>query len=75
MKENRTEEGLLVRAEPLGLAEEISHRMVDVVRTEDDALLLEVDPEWAEAINTVLVAKGVRVNEIRKQPTAEWLVA
>jgi len=32
MKENRTEEGLLVRAEPMGLAKEISQRIVDVVR-------------------------------------------
>jgi hypothetical protein len=63
-------EGLLVRAEPLEWAEEITHRMVNVVRLEDDALLLEVDPELAGAINTVLVTKGVRVNEIRKQPTA-----
>ena len=44
MVENRNE-GLLVRAEPLGLAQEISQRMVDVVRIEDGALLLEVDPE------------------------------
>ena len=59
MKENATQEALLVRAEPLGLAEEISQRMVDVVRVEDGALLLEADPKWAGAINTVLVAKGV----------------
>jgi hypothetical protein len=70
MKENRREEGLQVRAEPLGLAEEISHRMVDVVRIEDGALLLKADPEWAGAINTVLVSKGVRVDELRKQSTA-----
>jgi glutathione synthase/RimK-type ligase-like ATP-grasp enzyme len=70
MKENRTEEGLLVRAEPLGLAKEISQRMVDVVRVEDGALLLEVDPKWAGAINTVLETKGVRVNEIRKETAA-----
>ena len=70
MKENRREEGLLVRAEPLEWAEEISHRMVDVVRVENGALLLEVDPKWAGAINTVLVSKGVRVNELRKQTKA-----
>ena len=44
--------------------------MVDVMRLPDGALLLEADPEWTGAINTVLVTKGVRVNEIRKQPTA-----
>jgi hypothetical protein len=70
MKENGTQEGLLVRAEPLEWAQEISQRMADVVRTEDGALLLEVDPEFAGAINTVLVAKGVRVDEIRKQTKA-----
>ncbi|HET6661787.1 MAG TPA: hypothetical protein VFH16_17900 [Rubrobacter sp.] len=75
MKENRREEGLLVRAEPLEWAEEISHRMVDVVRVENGALLLEVDPKWAGAINTVLVSKGVRVNELRKQTKATLLVA
>jgi hypothetical protein len=75
MKENRREEGLLVRAEPLEWAEEISHRMVDVVRVENGALLLEADPKWAGAINTVLVSKGVRVNELRKQTKATLLVA
>jgi hypothetical protein len=69
MVEKRNE-GLLLRAEPLEWAEEISQRMVDVVRLEDGALLLEADPKWAEAINAVLVEKGVRVKEIRKQTTA-----
>ena len=41
-------EGLLVRAEPLELAEELSRRMVKVERTIDGALLLEADPEWAD---------------------------
>jgi hypothetical protein len=69
MVEKRNE-GLLLRAEPLEWAEEISQRMVGVVRLEDGALLLEADPKWAEAINAVLVEKGVRVKEIRKQTTA-----
>jgi hypothetical protein len=64
MKENQREEGLLVRAEPLEWAEEISQRMVDVVRLVDGALVLDVDPEWAGSINTVLVKKGVRVSEL-----------
>jgi hypothetical protein len=75
MQENQREEGLLIRAEPLEWAQEISHRMADVVRVEDGALLLEVDPEWGGAINTVLVTKGVRVNELREQTTAERLIA
>jgi hypothetical protein len=62
MTENGREEGLLVRAEPLQWAQEISQRMIDVVRVEDGALLLEAEPERAAAINTVLVSKGVRVN-------------
>jgi hypothetical protein len=75
MIQNRREEGLLVRAEPIEWAEEISQRMVDVVRVEDGTLLLDADPKLAGAINTVLVIKGVRVNELRKQSTAERLVA
>ena len=75
MTQNGREEGLLVRAEPLEWAEEISPRIVDVVRAEDGTLLLEVDPRWAGAINTVLVKKGVRVNELRKQTKAAPLVA
>jgi hypothetical protein len=59
------EEGLLVRAVPLGLAEEIVRMMVDV-RVVDGALLLDADPAWAEAINTVLVQKGVRVSELAR---------
>jgi hypothetical protein len=70
MTENRREEGLLVRAEPLEWAEEISQRMVNVVRLENGALLLEADPKWAGAISKVLVSKGVWVKEIRKQTTA-----
>jgi hypothetical protein len=71
MKEDQTREGLLVRAEPLQWAREISRRMVDVVRVEYGALLLDADPELAGAINTVLVKWGVRVKEIRKQTMAE----
>jgi hypothetical protein len=73
--ENGIEEGLLIRAEPLEWAKEISQRMVDVVRVKDGALLLEADPEWAGAINTVLITKGVRVNELRNKPTAARLMA
>jgi glutathione synthase/RimK-type ligase-like ATP-grasp enzyme len=72
---DKRNEGLLVRAEPLEWAEEIAQRMVDVVRDEDGALLLEVDPQWAGAINTVLVTKGVRVDELRKETMAERLIA
>jgi hypothetical protein len=75
MLENGSEEGLLVRAEPPGLAEEVCRRMVDVVRVVDGALLLEANPVWAGAINTVLVTKGVRVNELRKELTAAQLMA
>ena len=70
MTENALDEGLLVRAEPLEQAEEISRRMVDAVRVEDRALLLRANPDWAGAINTVLVMKGVTVSELRKEITA-----
>jgi hypothetical protein len=59
-------EGLLVMAEPLEWAEEVCRRMVKVVRTRGDALLLDADPAWAWAINKVLVSKGVRVNELAR---------
>lgn len=64
MLENRSGEGLLVRAEPREWAEELSHRMVSVVRVVDGLLFLDADPAWAGAINTVLVKKGVRVSEL-----------
>jgi hypothetical protein len=53
-----------VRAQPLGAAEQISRRIVDV-QVRDGALLLDADPAWAGAINTVLTKKGVRVSELR----------
>jgi hypothetical protein len=56
-------EGLLVKAEPLGRAEEIVRMIVDV-RVVDGALLLDADPTWAWAINTVLVMKGLKVSEL-----------
>ena len=59
-------EGLLVRAEPLEWAEEVSQRMVHVERTMDGALFLEAEPTWAGAINRVLVSKGVRVSELAR---------
>ena len=49
----------------------LTTRMVDVVRLEYGALLLDADSEFAGAINTVLVKRGVRVKEIRKQTIAE----
>jgi hypothetical protein len=57
-------EGLLVKAHPLEQAERISRSMVAEVELVDGALLLDADPTWAGAINTVLVMKGVRVSEL-----------
>jgi|SRR5215211_2374222 len=65
MPQNGSEGLLLVRAEPLRLAEMVAQRMVDVVRVVDGTLLLDADPAWAGAINTVLVKKGARVSELR----------
>ena len=58
-------QGLLLKARPLEQAERISRSMAEV-RVVDDALLLVADPAWAEAINTVLVKKGVSVSELRR---------
>jgi hypothetical protein len=44
MSQNGSEGLLLVRAEPLRLAQEISRTMVDVARVADGALLLDADP-------------------------------
>jgi hypothetical protein len=59
-------EGLLLRAEPLGLARQLCERIVGEVHEADGALLLAADPAWAAAINTVLVGKGLRISELRR---------
>ena len=64
MSGNRRE-GLIIRAEPMGLAVRICERLVIKVQIVDGVFVLHVDPAWAGAINTVLVKKGVRVNELR----------
>jgi hypothetical protein len=61
--DEKRSEGLLVKARPLEQAERICSSMVEV-RVVDGALLLDADPTWAGAINTVLVTKGVRVSEL-----------
>jgi hypothetical protein len=49
------------------------------VRVVDGVLLLDADPAWAGAINTVLVKKCARVNELRHvrrpQQTRQQLAA
>lgn len=61
----KSSEVLIVGARPLRLAQMVCRRIVDGVRVMDGALLLDADPAWAGAINTVLVKKGVRVSELR----------
>ena len=64
MSENRSE-GLVVRAEPIKLAERICERLVTDVQVMDGSVLwLGVEPAWAGAVNTVLVKKGVRVSQL-----------
>jgi hypothetical protein len=65
MSQSESEGMLLVKAEPLRLAEMIARRMVSMVQVIDGALLLHADLAWAGALNTVLVKKGVRVSELR----------
>ncbi|HEX2742719.1 MAG TPA: hypothetical protein VHM69_19925 [Rubrobacter sp.] len=62
----KSSEVLMVGARPLNLAEMVCRRLVEGVRILDDALLLDADPAWAGAINTVLVKKGVSVSELRR---------
>jgi hypothetical protein len=59
--------GLLVGARPPDLAEMVCRRIVDGVRSVDGSILLDADPAWAGAINTVLVKRGVRVSEARRR--------
>jgi hypothetical protein len=66
MPEIGSEEGFLVRAESLALAQSVCEGLVDKVRILDGALLLAADPAWAWAINIVLVTKGVMVSELRR---------
>jgi hypothetical protein len=66
MPETGSEEGLLVRAEPLTLAQSVCEELVDEVRIMDGALLLAADLAWAWAINIMLVTKDVRVSELRR---------
>ena len=62
----KSSEGLLIGARPLKLAEMICSGLVNEVRVVDGTLLLDADPTWAGAINTVLVKRGVRVSELRR---------
>jgi hypothetical protein len=64
VSESRSE-GLLLRAEPMRLAEELCRRMVEG-RLVDGTLLLDAVPAWTAAIKKVLVKKGVRVSELRR---------
>jgi hypothetical protein len=65
--EDGDEARLLVRAEPLGRAEQICRRMVATrMLPTDGALELVANPAWAAAIKKVLVNKGVRVSELRR---------
>ncbi len=66
MLEKNGREGLMLRAEPLRLAERICRRLVEEVRIIDDALWLGADAGWSGAVNTVLVKKGVRVSELAR---------
>jgi hypothetical protein len=52
MTERGSEEGLLVRAKPRGLAQSVCEGLVDEVRIVDGALLLTADPAWAWARST-----------------------
>jgi len=59
-EEYGSEEGLVVRVEPLQMAKWICELMVERVRVVDGALELDVDPSYGDAITTVLAKKGMR---------------
>lgn len=62
----RSSEGVLVAARPLNRAERVCRRLVEGVRVADGTLVLDADPSWSGAINTVLVKSGVKVSELRR---------
>jgi hypothetical protein len=55
----------LVEASPSERAEEVLRRLVET-REVNGALLLEADPAWAEAIDTVLEEEGIRGEQLRR---------
>ena len=57
--QNASEEGLLVRVEPLEMAKRVCELMVERVRVVDGALELDVDPTYGAAIIGVLAKKGM----------------
>lgn len=59
----KSDRGLLVGARPLSLAETACKRLVEGTRGVNGTLLLDANPTWAGATNTVLVESGVRVSE------------
>jgi hypothetical protein len=61
----KSDEGLLVEASPSERAEEVLRRIAET-REVNGALLLEADPAWAEAIETVLEEEGIRVEQLRR---------
>jgi hypothetical protein len=70
-KKEKGSEGfsLVVRAEPLEQAQRICKNLIKGVRlTEGGALLLEADPAWAQAVEAVLVERGVKVCELCPTP-------
>ena len=58
-------EGLLVEASPSERAEELLRRMVEVQGV-NGMFFLEADPDWAEAIETVLEKGGIEVEHLRR---------
>jgi ABC-type multidrug transport system ATPase subunit len=60
---------LLIRAEPLELADRVLHDLPGIaeVRSGDGALRIRVDPSRAAGVNSALVAAGVAVSELRPE--------
>ena len=60
--------GLLVRAEPLGMAEKVVRGLaaIEGVTVEDETLLLAAEPERAAEVARELVGAGIAVSELKR---------
>jgi ABC-2 type transport system ATP-binding protein len=67
--ELRGREGLWLRAEPLGEAEQLlgTLRGIEEVERDDDGLRIAAEPAAAAEINRALVEAGIAVSELRPE--------
>jgi hypothetical protein len=66
LRSRESEAPLLVKAELLGQAKSLSRRRVEGLQLVHGALLLDADPVWTGATNTILVKEGMTISELRR---------